>query len=370
MTVALRPCRTIVACRRVHRSAADRRVRDRSAPRSRAACSPPSTTSASPSPTSTRPSRSTRALRPDAASTRRSTRTRASARRCSPSATPAPALQLLAPLSPESTIAKFLDRNGPGIQQMAYRVTDIDAVCAHPARAAACACCTTSRARARRQPHQLRAPEGRRRRPRRAGRARRRALIQARGTDSCPARGTCFPPVTSPQTTCTTDAKDPQCSTSSTPSCPATAPPRRTRTSSSPRPTGASPSTRTRQNMFEGVATRDKDPRKSLHLDDVPLPELGPGRGPRRGHGQRDQLQHRVDLDLRAGLDVRLPRALRPALGVLEAPRPALPRGRLRPRRRRAAHGPGRQQPGSPARRSSRTACRSSSRAPTATTTR
>ncbi|MGI5244852.1 methylmalonyl-CoA epimerase [Dactylosporangium sp. CA-139066] len=39
-------------------------------------------------------------------------------------------LQLLAPLSPASTIAKFLDRNGPGIQQLAYRVTDIDAACA------------------------------------------------------------------------------------------------------------------------------------------------------------------------------------------------------------------------------------------------
>ena len=39
-------------------------------------------------------------------------------------------IQLLAPLSPESTIAKFLDRSGPGIQQMAYRVDDIDAVCA------------------------------------------------------------------------------------------------------------------------------------------------------------------------------------------------------------------------------------------------
>ncbi len=39
-------------------------------------------------------------------------------------------IQLLAPLSPESTIAKFLDRSGPGIQQMAYRVTDIVAVSA------------------------------------------------------------------------------------------------------------------------------------------------------------------------------------------------------------------------------------------------
>jgi crotonyl-CoA reductase len=29
--------------------------------------------------------------------------------------------------------------------------------------------------------------------------------------------------------------------------------------------------------MFDGIATRDKDPRKSLHLDSVPTPELGPG---------------------------------------------------------------------------------------------
>ena len=29
--------------------------------------------------------------------------------------------------------------------------------------------------------------------------------------------------------------------------------------------------------MFEGMASRDKDPRKSLHVDDVPVPELGPG---------------------------------------------------------------------------------------------
>lgn len=39
-------------------------------------------------------------------------------------------IQLLAPLSPESTIAKFLDRSGQGMQQLAYRVEDIDAVCA------------------------------------------------------------------------------------------------------------------------------------------------------------------------------------------------------------------------------------------------
>ena len=30
--------------------------------------------------------------------------------------------------------------------------------------------------------------------------------------------------------------------------------------------------------MFEGLATRDKDPRQSLHLEDVPTPELGPAK--------------------------------------------------------------------------------------------
>ena len=29
--------------------------------------------------------------------------------------------------------------------------------------------------------------------------------------------------------------------------------------------------------MFDGMATRDKDPRKSLHVQEVPTPELGPG---------------------------------------------------------------------------------------------
>lgn len=37
-------------------------------------------------------------------------------------------IQLLAPLSDESTIAKFIGRNGPGVQQLAYTVEDIDAV--------------------------------------------------------------------------------------------------------------------------------------------------------------------------------------------------------------------------------------------------
>jgi methylmalonyl-CoA/ethylmalonyl-CoA epimerase len=39
-------------------------------------------------------------------------------------------IQLLAPLDETSTIAKFLDRSGPGMQQLAYRVTDVEAVSA------------------------------------------------------------------------------------------------------------------------------------------------------------------------------------------------------------------------------------------------
>jgi methylmalonyl-CoA/ethylmalonyl-CoA epimerase len=39
-------------------------------------------------------------------------------------------VQVLAPLTPDSTIARFLDRSGPGLQQVAYRVEDLDAVSA------------------------------------------------------------------------------------------------------------------------------------------------------------------------------------------------------------------------------------------------
>ncbi len=39
-------------------------------------------------------------------------------------------IQLLAPLSDDSPIAKFLDRSGPGVQQVAYTVDDVEAVAA------------------------------------------------------------------------------------------------------------------------------------------------------------------------------------------------------------------------------------------------
>ena len=38
-------------------------------------------------------------------------------------------VQLLAPLDDSSTIAAFLARSGPGLQQLAYRVRDVDRAC-------------------------------------------------------------------------------------------------------------------------------------------------------------------------------------------------------------------------------------------------
>lgn len=40
-------------------------------------------------------------------------------------------VQLLSPLSPGTPIGKFLDKNGPGIQQMAYRTDDVEALGEH-----------------------------------------------------------------------------------------------------------------------------------------------------------------------------------------------------------------------------------------------
>jgi methylmalonyl-CoA/ethylmalonyl-CoA epimerase len=38
-----------------------------------------------------------------------------------------PRIQLLAPARPDSAIAKFIDRSGPGLQQLAYTVADVEA---------------------------------------------------------------------------------------------------------------------------------------------------------------------------------------------------------------------------------------------------
>ena len=87
---------------------------------------------------------------------------------------------------------------------------------------------------------------------------------------------------------------------------------------------------RSEQDMWEGVESVDKDPRKSLHVGEVATAGAGARRGRHRRHGQLDQLQHRVDLDLRAAAHLRLPRPPGQGVGLGCAPRPGLPRGRLR----------------------------------------
>ena len=78
-------------------------------------------------------------------------------------------VQVLAPLTPESAIARFLERSGPGLQQVAYRVEDVDAVSGDSARAGPAAALRPAATRDGGEQDQLRAPQGRRRRPRRAG---------------------------------------------------------------------------------------------------------------------------------------------------------------------------------------------------------
>jgi crotonyl-CoA reductase len=91
-----------------------------------------------------------------------------------------------------------------------------------------------------------------------------------------------------------------------------------------------------RGDMFEGVESWDKDPRKSLHVGEVPTPELAPDEVYIAVMASSHQLQHRVDLDLRAAVHVRLPRPMGTESRG-QAPRPDVPRRRLRRLGRRAA---------------------------------
>ena len=44
---------------------------------------------------------------------------------------PGSSLQLIAPISPESAVASFLDKRGPGLHHVAYAVADLEATLAH-----------------------------------------------------------------------------------------------------------------------------------------------------------------------------------------------------------------------------------------------
>ena len=108
--------------------------------------------------------------------------------------------------------------------------------------------------------------------------------------------------------------------------------------------------------MFEGLESRDKDPRKSLHLDDVPVPELGPGEALVAVMASAINYNTVWTSIFEPVSTFSLPRALRPAEPAVQAARPAVPRGRLGPGRRRAADRPGRAPLEARATRSSRTA--------------
>ena len=73
-------------------------------------------------------------------------------------------------------------------------------------------------------------------------------------------------------------------------------------------------------------------------------PRARPRRGLHRRDGQRHQLQHGVDLDLRAAAHLRVPRPAGQGERLGRAPRPRLPRGRVRRLGRGAADRLGRAQ--------------------------
>ena len=75
-----------------------------------------------------------------------------------------------------------------------------------------------------------------------------------------------------------------------------------------PRRSVPPPSTRTTSSCSPGCSRRRRTRRSRIHIDDVPLPELAPDEARRGGDGQRHQLQHRLDLDLRAAAHLPLPR--------------------------------------------------------------
>ena len=110
--------------------------------------------------------------------------------------------------------------------------------------------------------------------------------------------------------------------------------------------------------MFEGLDSKDKDPRKSLHVDDVPVPELGPGEALVAVMASAINYNTVWTSIFEPVLDVRLPRALRPAVArcpsgttcPTTSSAPTWPASCSRPARACTS--------GSPATRSSRTACR------------
>jgi hypothetical protein len=90
--------------------------------------------------------------------------------------------------------------------------------------------------------------------------------------------------------------------------------------------------------MFEGQSTREKDPRKSLHLDDVPVPELGPGEALVAVMASAINYNTVWTSIFEPVPTFAFLRKYGKAVRADQAARPAVPRHRLRPGRRGAAH--------------------------------
>ena len=124
------------------------------------------------------------------------------------------------------------------------------------------------------------------------------------------------------------------------------------------------------ETMFDGLPTRDRDPRKSLRIEDVPVPELGPGEALIAVMASSINYNTVWSSIFEPVSTFGFLRRYGRTSPLGQAPRPAVPRHRLGPVRRRAAHRARRARRGSPGKKSSPTASRSSSRAPSGTTTR
>ena len=94
---------------------------------------------------------------------------------------------------------------------------------------------------------------------------------------------------------------------------------------------------RDEQEMFAGMASRDKDPRKSLHVEQVDVPELGPGEALVAVMASAINY-NTVWTSIFERMSTSRSWSATGGPPPRPAARPTLPRGRLRPLRRRAAH--------------------------------
>ena len=88
------------------------------------------------------------------------------------------------------------------------------------------------------------------------------------------------------------------------------------------------------QNMFDGLASRDQDPRKSLHVQEVPTPELGPGEALVAVMASAINYNTVWTSIFQPVSTFKFLQRYGRQLRADQAPRPAVPRGRLGRRRR------------------------------------